>query len=52
VDKFSFVRCPGCGFEEFDESIKLFGVLKPKLGFIAIGALFLLIAIARGFFEQ
>jgi DNA-directed RNA polymerase subunit RPC12/RpoP len=45
IDKLSYVKCPKCGHEERDESIRFFRYFKPRTALVAILVLFLLIAV-------
>ncbi|MFS2032749.1 hypothetical protein ACEN8I_01880 [Polaromonas sp. CT11-55] len=52
LEKFSWVRCPRCGKEERDESIRFLGLFQPKVAFIVILVVFLLIAIGSAILER
>jgi|GEM_PF-5464780 len=45
INKLSYVKCPNCGQEEEDQSIRFFRYFRPRTALILILILFLLIAI-------
>jgi DNA-directed RNA polymerase subunit RPC12/RpoP len=52
MEKFSWVRCPRCGQEERDDSIRFLGLFQPKVAFITLIIVFLLIAVVDAIIER
>lgn len=52
INKLSYVKCPNCGQEEEDQSIRFFGYFRPKTVIFWIIGFFLIVAIIDSFISR